>query len=404
MQNINGRTKVCPAADLLPAPEAVQGSGPVWEGLPSRVAERAVVGGQGPVEFRSKSIPPLPTIEPDHENLPSVPDTLRNPTAKENLLNGSPGELVTSNETGYEEKGTGDSLRCPSSNENDVTGASLTAQLEDGQAISACRDLQLKDTDCCDTDSNINSPDRNAGEDKPAAHAAGKQSLRPDVGIDDFQALLQAAMRQSDAQRAHDRKSARGLRRFQQASPRQNSPVQRQPDLNTPGEIQSDTTTSSNGTSDCGQEEQEQTDPTSSVATDITSEDIESCSRLPVLAPTPEFNNGDHHWVRYLSPEGYPYLYDEVTGDSKWVMSDEEEELSLQPQEPTGTTARGEEHGGLRCTGDRLSDQDGQTNLPGTAIMKTEERDPTAYAAEGDSVDTCEVSQWSQDTSGPDAR
>lgn len=392
MENINESTKICPVADFVPAPEAVQGGGPAWEGLPSGAAER------------SNAVSPLQTIEPNHERLPpSGPDTPRFPTAQEDLLNGSPGELKgTLNKTCCEENGEGGSLRCPSSNENDATGASLTAQLEEGRAISACKDLQQNDADCA-TDPNISSPDRNPGEDKPATHAAGEQSSAPDVGIDDFQALLQAAMRQSDAQRAQDRNSARSHRRLQQASPRQNSPVQRQPDTSTPETIQSETTTSSNATSDCGQEEHKQSDPVC-VPTDINSGGIESRSRFPVLTPASEGNNGEHQWVRYLSPEGYAYLYDEVTGDSKWVMSEEEEKLSLPPQEPTATTAREAEHGGQGSTGDGLSHQDGQTDLHCTAIMKTEERETTAYAAEGDSVDTCEVSQWSQDTSGPDAR
>lgn len=451
MEDINETKVLYPVVECVPAPEAIQGNGPAWEGqVLSRAEDHAVVGFQEPAEFRSKSVLLLPTSGLS-ERLPSA-RTARDPTTKCTLSDSS-AKREGLNETGYNEKDEGSRLRClsshgtdaatlspplsPSNVENNSTtpmcdhscfngnrnaggpedantlsgspkagyttrvDASITDQLEEGCAASACENLQHTDADC-DTDLSINNPDRDTGEDESAKHAASEQSLRRDGGIDDFQAVLQAAMRQSDAQRAQDRKSARGVRRFQQASPRQNSPV-RQPGIGTPKSIKLETTASNNITSDCcGQDEYRQSD-SAYVSNDSSGEDIES-SRPSALTPGRELNNVKRQWIRYLSPEGYAYLYDEATGDSKWVLSREEEELSPHAQEPADATTNGVGHGGLGITGDGFGDQDEQKGLHGTASIKTEERDPTAYTAEGESVDTCEVSQWSQETSGPDAR
>lgn len=446
MDDINKGAKVRPAAEFVPAPEAVQGSGPAWEGQP---LSRAVVGCQESAEDRS--VPLLPSIENSHERLLAAAETARDPT-RAGVLNRNSTELEGLNETGCEGKDTSGRLRCPSSNgsdvatlsprgvsssaENNSTGqvfdhscfngnrkagrpgvtntlsgspkagstvgvdASITAQLVEGRAASVCGGLQHTDA-VCDTEPNIN-PDRDTPEDKSVTDAAAEQRSGQGGDIDDFQELLQAAMRQSDAERAHDRKSARSLRRCQQSSPRQQGPVD-QPSISTPEAKQLATTTPNNRTSDCGQDECRQ-GGTARVPNDITSESIES-SLPSALTPAPELNAGERQWVRYLSPEGYAYLYDEVTGDSEWVMSGDEEGQSPQAQEPAGTTTRGAGHGELGSTGDVFDDQDGQTDLHGTASIKTaQERDPIACAAEGDSVGTCEVSQWSQDTSGPDAR
>ncbi|CAN0394077.1 unnamed protein product, partial [Pylaiella littoralis] len=80
--------------------------------------------------------------------------------------------------------------------------------------------------------------------------------------------------------------------------------------------------------------------------------------------------------------------------------------LSPQTQEyaDTCTSTREAEHGGLGSIEDAFGDRDGQTDLHSTASTKMEQQNPTACNTEGESVDTCEELQWSQDTSGPDAR
>eukprot|EP00752_Nemacystus_decipiens_P011913 g10564.t1 len=112
----------------------------------------------------------------------------------------------------------------------------------------------------------------------------------------------------------------------------------------------------------------------------------------------------ESQWVRYLSPEGYPYLYDEVTGESVWVVSGEDEAQSPQTEEPSGDTTDGREHWTQGDARQTLGERDGHKDLLGTARMEEGERSTTVHPAEGESVGTCEVSQWSQDTSGPDAR
>lgn len=43
--------------------------------------------------------------------------------------------------------------------------------------------------------------------------------------------------------------------------------------------------------------------------------DLASTCATPVTT-----KSGEEHWVRYTSPEGYPYLHNPWTGDSKWVV------------------------------------------------------------------------------------
>ncbi|CAM9812249.1 unnamed protein product, partial [Ectocarpus sp. 12 AP-2014] len=135
--------------------------------------------------------------------------------------------------------------------------------------------------------------------------------------------------------------------------------------------------------------------------------------RLPLtFPPFPEPKVVARQWVRYVSPEGYPYLYDEVTGDSEWVVSDEgegiieeNEQQASVAQAPTGVTNGGAAQGEPGNRGADLSAGEKEAGPDGTASTKMGGQGlKTFTSAENDSVGTCEVSQWSQDTSDPDAR
>jgi len=195
-----------------------------------------------------------------------------------------------------------------------------------------------------------------------------------DSDVDHFQELLEVAIRQSDMERAQDRESARNFQRLQQTStPERPHSTEDQHSSSTPGAA----VTTHRGVSHSGKD-------------DDNVESIDSGLQSPA-APSPTL---ERQWVRYLSPEGYAYMYDEVTGDSEWVVPGEEEDHSSDANEGA---AYGQ-------PGISLNEQDVQVNLQDTAAIKTRGRGTKGHAAEGESVGTCEVSQWPQDTSGPDAR
>ena len=142
-------------------------------------------------------------------------------------------------------------------------------------------------------------------------------------------------------------------------------------------------------------------------------ESTDSGSSPSALTPTPQPDGVktvavERQWVRYLSPEGFPYLYNEVTGESEWVVSGEGEPQSPQTEEPTGHTEGGAMHWEPGDTRHEFDKQEGHRDLLRTTSMETGEMGSAAYRAEGESADTCEVPHWSrdssQDTSGPDAR
>lgn len=244
-------------------------------------------------------------------------------------------------------------------------------------------------------------PVSSIGKEAPAA----EQSLGHSHRIkDDFEELLAEAIQQSDAERAQDKEDASNFAMLQNSSLEK----QLQKDLRngTPGRTQpaknniADDRACDN---DYDHDGHGQSD-TKHDTTEVTIPTIESGLPPALPATTLESNPVRHQWVQYISPEGYPYLYDEVTGDSKWAVPGEQEETesdqSLQVQQPSSVKAS-RDSGSTVYT---LRNREEQMHPHGNTDAKEEGKGETACTAENSSVSTCDVSQWSQETSGPDAR
>lgn len=388
MDNANEGIRKQPAVGD-PAPGPIQGNGPAWEGKPLSVE------------------PAVSQQDTTHDRfLPSGPEGSRDPAGRGSIEHGNfdeadcdgrdvstlslPGAVSCPaiNPTGIiEEPGNNNSGSIalsgrPGDTIHDVDDAAATAQLEIGGASTSCGDVERARVGATEQIPTINSPP----QEKSPSHAAGGGS-----DVDRFQEILQAAIRQSDAERAQDRESAMNFQKAQITSllERRRSPEDQPTSTSTPGGAAK---TPNRGVDDCGEDAIECRN-----AQDLHVEGMDSGLPSSVPSPALEPNEVERHWVRYVSPEGYAYLYDEVTGDSEWVVSGEEE---YQSPDITSGVAYGEPGS---SAGD-LGEQDGQASLQGTASIKIGESGTKAHAAEGESIGTCEVSQWSQDTYGPDAR
>lgn len=390
-------TRKPPAGELTPAP--TQGKGRAWEKEPlfTRVVEdRAAAVSQESAELSDKSAKRL---------LPGA-EAPRAPASSIEVVNDylEP-RKVSSPSTKSTSTGLVDQFRLGTiTNAGDEEGIttlrppeiSCTTQSAEEGIVTPCGGLGR--TDDRDVDQYIDQND-----------ATSEQSLEQG-SLAGFQELLQAAMRQSDAERAQDRESARNFRRIRQAPPLEQLQVPvDQPITSTSAETQKPTTTScsANVRSEAECIPADSTGVGSDVA--VESADLPSSSLALAATPQPDVAQPvvvERQWVRYLSPEGYPYLYDEVTGESEWAASGEWGGQSPQTEEPTrdATTTSGEVHGEPGDTSHAFGEQDESKDLHDTACIEAGERSTMAYPAEGESVDTCEVSQWSQDTSGPDAR
>lgn len=390
-------TREIPEGELAPAP--TQCTGPAWEGEPlsDRIVEgHAVAGCQESAEFSDKRATRL---------LPGA-ETSGDPTGSVGVLTGSllesRGVYPSANNISTDlvnqsclnpVQNAGDNggvttplsgppeIRCM----DEVDDSTAAAQYAEEGTATPCGGL--KHTDDHNIEQTINQD-----------HAT--------PGMDGFQELLLAAMRQSDAERAQDRESARNFRRFRQPSPlEQQEGIVHPPIVSTPAKTQPPTATSSSA-SDRGEVECIRGDSVC-IANDVTVESADPSSASLALTPPSKpdaVKPGvvERQWVRYLSPEGYAYLYDEVTGESEWVVSGEEE---TQPQSPqTEDATSGAMNGDSENTGHVFGEQDRRKDLLVTACIETGERSAIAHPVEGESVGTCEASPWSQDTSDPDAR
>lgn len=404
MIDLKDRTRKLPAGELVPAP--IQGNGPAWEGrsLSDMVVEdRATAGCQESAELSDKGATRLPSeVESSIDLLGSI-EMLRDELDSRR----SSGSLADITSTGGDQcclntfQNAGDEgginalpgppeTRCMA----EVSGSIATDQSAKEGTTSFCRGLER--TDVHDVEHKVN-PD----------HATPGQSVRQG-SLNSFKELLQAAMRHSDAERAQDRESARNFGRVRQPFPEQQQGPVDQPIISTPAKEQPPTEASSSASN----HSEVECAPADSVrvANDVAVESTDSGSPLSSMHPAQQPDEripevAKHQWVRYLSPEGYPYLYDQVTGESEWVVSGEEEAQSPQAEEPTRETQSGANHAKPGNTGHDLGDRFGnKERLGGTACIEEGERGTTAYPAESDSVPSCEMSQWSQDTAGPDAR
>lgn len=368
----------------------IQGNGPAWEekSLCDNVVEdRAVAGCQGSAEFSDENA----------KRLPPGGGASRDPTSSTERREESPSVNNTSICLVDQNDGDNGATTLPAPPETrcvaEADDPTAAAQSTEEETATPCGGLEHTDDD--DVEKSI-SP----------GHATPEQK-GPD-SFDGFQELLQAAMRQSDAERAHDRESARNFRRIRQPSPlgQKHRPVDR-PIISTPTETQRPPTTRSSASDRSGAE----CIPADSARTanDVAVDSTNSSSSSPALVHTPEPDAlkpvvVERQWVRYLSPDGYPYLYDEMTGESEWVGFDEEEAQAPQNEEPIRDATSNAMHAEPGTTGRVLDEQDGHKDLVAPACTETGEKNTLVYPAEGESVGTCEVSQWSQDTSGPDAR
>lgn len=405
MISIEESARKSPPGELTPAP--AQGNGPAWEG---KILSDGAVEGRA-AEWCPKSVKlsdkraksPLPGAEASRYPTSSI-DMLNDSLEPRGVssppfssTNDASADLV--GQSAGDEGGITSFAGLPETNcmATAVEGSTAAAQSLDERA-APCKDVAV--TDGHDVEKNIH-PDN-----APPELKLGQSSS------DGFHELLQAAMRQSDAERAQDRESARNFRRGRQSSPleQQQKPVD-QPVICTAAEPRPPTATGS------GASVRSKVDciPAGSVSSgnDAAVEGSNSDQSPSALVPTPQRDVAKpavvrRQWVRYLSPEGYPYLYDEVTGDSEWDVSGEEEARSPRPQEPTGEatgdTFGGGMHGEPGDTRHALGERDARKDLLDTACVETGETGTTVHPAEGESVGTCEVSQWSGDTSGPDAR
>ncbi len=374
-----------PAEDSATAP--IQGNGPAWEGQPLRGEDStaAVAACEGPADSHQQQH----TIQ---ERLPSGCHGSADPTGGGKFIAHGGSDVPTSSPPGavdFLAKSSADKIKPGGSyalsgpqddvvvtNTNDGGGgddetAATSQSVGEGPPL-VCGGVGL--THVRDIDLTINSGLITSEEKLPSHAHAGQDS-----DVDHFQKLLQAAIRQSDAERAQDRESARSFQRVQRPSPleRSNSP-EVQPCTSTPCVEE---TTPSCDVSDRGN--------------DDNIESIDSGLLSPAPSPAAEPSVVERNWVKYFSPEGYAYLYDEMTGDSEWVVTSEDEN-----QSPDASGGAAFVEPGISAD----DEQDGQANRQGTATNETGGRGIKGHTAEGESVGTCEVSQWSQQTPGPDSR
>lgn len=421
--------------ELVPGAAAVRRKGPAWEGrhIRSRAADRTIPGCRARTLGASTSSPDdlLPSVEGRDRKLSVAAAMVKNTsTFNAKVLNAAkPDEMKSSDCMEVEESRR--RLQAPS-------------QLDGGDVATIERNLHATPVDSSstwpanqyhfDTKSELSIESCIAGvadttatgqpqreEAERATHrvfeskidldrvsstdnqtpAAERNRERTHRSKGDFEELLAEAMRQSDAERAQDRQDANifvmlqssSLQEQQQNILHHSTSAHTQP---------AGSTTASDRTSDCDIERELSYTKHDTDQVAIATTDYQTSSALSAPIAHPEAIR--RQWIEYISPEGYPYLHDEVTGESKWVVSGEQEDgerdQRFQAQEP----AYGEESREPRSTQCTIRSRDGQVDPHGTANVKVEGKQETTYAAERSSVSTCDVSQWSQETSGPDAR
>lgn len=211
-------------------------------------------------------------------------------------------------------------------------------------------------------------------------------------GIGDFHALLREAMQQSDAELAAEKESVCTFKR-QLSLPAliDNSPPHQ---CSSPPETLQSVTATSNCAEDCSRKD------CGSGGSDCVSNaahvDAPSLASAPPVSLT-ETSQGQ--WIRYVSPEGHPYLYNEVTGSSRWADSSEEE--LLQAHTAVDIAVARVDNG---AEAKRADSNDEDRGTDDTRSIDADREERGKVAEEGDSACTLEASQTSQDISDPDAR
>lgn len=212
--------------------------------------------------------------------------------------------------------------------------------------------------------------------------------------IGDFHALLREAMQQSDAELAAEKESACTFKRqlFLPALIDNSPPHQ----CSSPSETLQPVTATSNSAEDyyrkdCG-----------SGGSDCVSRAAHMDAPLPDSAPPvplPETSQGQ--WVRYVSPEGHPYLYNEVTDSSRWADPSEAELLQAHTAVDIAIAEVNDVAEAKRADS---NDEDKGTDDTINRSIDADREERGKGAEEGDSACTFEASQTSQDASDPDAR
>lgn len=142
-----------------------------------------------------------------------------------------------------------------------------------------------------------------------------------------FQELLQEVMRQSDAERARDKLACAWSFLGSEPLTQQTLPneLSKTPISLKPATIDSfpnDIEQNEDYGYDVSHEQSAINGPEGgSAAMDI---DVPSILATKV-APEPQATLPDKQWVQYLSQEGYPYIFNAATGESKWVVVRERE-------------------------------------------------------------------------------
>lgn len=455
------------ATDLVPGTEAVPSGGPAWEGqLLLKAAACAVVGCQETVSGTSCAMQPPEVqlgsiskpdhhlqslLEDAHQEKHAVKETSSEDQASTNARDGSFVKLDGLNETDCAGKIDSLKSRVANSHGNDQgSPREITACADahttglvgcgDLNADESFDDLSTGNIKCVESPKKscvmgVNGSTASHVEDGGGAttrniiepttdqhvvkHGDNRtQDAETDMewsdNADTFGEILREAMRQSDAKRAADREYASTFQRMKKSAPleRQHDISPHQSDWTPKPNPRTKPTAAESLASSCDHDKHRQrSDAEHNTKEEGTVTGIDP--RLPLnFPPAPEPKVVAHQWVRYVSPDGYPYVYDEVTGDSEWVVSDEGEGIieedglqSSGAQAPTGDTNGGAAQGDPGNTGGELSAGDKEAGPDGTVSTKMGGQGSKTFAtAESNSVGSCEVSQCSHDTSDPDAR
>lgn len=109
-------------------------------------------------------------------------------------------------------------------------------------------------------------------------------------------------------------------------------------------------------------------------------------------------------WVTYISPEGYPYVYNPVTGESKWITESEKGSVQTSNPAEVDTASTPVEHSGSRS---RQIDRNGGSRYPSPVDVGSHDavgQEKREAIPETQSNSTWETSDCSKETIDPDTR
>lgn len=222
--------------------------------------------------------------------------------------------------------------------------------------------------------------------------------------IGDFHAMLREAMQQSDAELAAEKESACTFKRQLSLPAFIEHPRTHQ--CGSPPETLQPATSRSNIAEGCYPKD------CGSGGTDCVSSAAHMDAPLPAsAAPVSLSETTQGQWVRYVSPEGHAYLYNEVTGSSQWADPTQEEPHQTHKAVNTAVDTAVDTGVGIRrgtvdivAEAERADSNDENAGTDGTFSLDTDREERANVAEESGSAYTFEASQTSQDTSDPDAR